>query len=102
MPEQPVTPPLPTPQVVYQSPQPPPMVPMQVKEWVVYLVRELGLTTALVVFVCYLLAIEMPAMRADFRMQTDKLVEAVGNNSRVMNELSAEVRALRRERLNKD
>jgi hypothetical protein len=70
----------------------------QIVSWALYLIKELGLTTALVAFVCYLLAVEMPAMRQDFRLQTDKLVEAVGNNSRVMVELSAEVRALRRER----
>jgi hypothetical protein len=71
----------------------------------VYFVRELGMTAALVAFVCYLLAIQLPGMQRDFRAQTDKLTEAiaaqntaVNNNSRVMQELISEVKAMRRER----
>lgn len=68
------------------------------KTWVVYLIKELGLTTALVAFVCYLLAVQLPSMQTEFRTQTDKLVEAVGNNNRVMAELSNEIKQLRAER----
>ena len=85
------------------APTPTPALPpappgSDIKTWVVYLVRELGLTTALVGFVCYLLAVQMPQMQADFRQQTDRLVEAVGNNNKVMHELTVEIKALRRER----
>ena len=89
-----------------------PAQPGDLKTWIVYLVRELGLTTMLVVFVCYLLAVQLPAMQVDFRAQTDKLVEAVNNgnrvisennrvitdNSRAITELVFEVRSLRKER----
>lgn len=68
------------------------------KTWVVYLVKELGLTTALVAFICYMLAVQMPQMQLDFRVQTDKLVEAVANNNRAMTELTVEIRAIRKER----
>jgi hypothetical protein len=78
------------------APQSPPTP--DLKGWVVYLIRELGLTTALVTFICYLLAVQLPQMQADFRIQTDKLVEAVGNNNRIMGELITEIRALRRDR----
>ncbi len=68
------------------------------KTWVVYLIKELGLTSALIAFICYLLAVQIPLMQADFRTQTDKLVEAVSNNNRAMGELTVEIRAIRRDR----
>lgn len=62
---------------------------------VVFAIKELGLSTVLVVFICYLLVVQMAAMQRDFRVQTDKISEAVTNNNRVVNELIIEMRATR-------
>lgn len=62
---------------------------------VVFAIKELGLSTVLVVFICYLLVVQMAAMQRDFRVQTDKMTEAVSNNNRVVNELIVEMRATR-------
>jgi hypothetical protein len=62
---------------------------------VVFAIKELGLSTVLVVFICYLLVVQMAAMQRDLRVQTDKISEAVTNNNRVVNELIIEMRATR-------
>lgn len=86
------------------SPTPAP-VGGDLRTWLVYLVRELGLTTCLIAFICYMLAVQLPALQSDFRTQTDRLAETVANNSRAMGEMSRtvgemkeELRALRLER----
>lgn len=104
MPDQPTPAPIP-------APAPPSA---DVRTWLVYLVRELGLTTCLIGFICWQMAIQMPQLRDDFRGQTDRLNNTVENNSRataeqsrvtadqsrVMGELAAEIKALRYERKN--
>lgn len=68
------------------------------KTWAVYLVKELGVSSALIAFICYLLAVQIPSMQHDFRMQTNALVEAVGNNTRAMGDVVREVKELRQQR----
>lgn len=76
--------------------------------WFIWILKDAGPATFLIAFVCYLLAVQFPDMRSDFRTQTDKLVDAVSNNSkvigdnnRVMFELSNEIRQMRQERNHK-
>ena len=75
-----------------------PPLPDGVLATAIYLVRELGLTTALIGFICYMLAIQLPAMRDEIKQQTGEMVKAVDNNNRVVSELTGEIRALRKER----
>jgi hypothetical protein len=56
--------------------------------WIISLYKDVGMTSLLVGFVCYLLIIQMPEMRRDFRSQTDSLTEAVANNSKVLGEVA--------------
>lgn len=71
-----------------------------VMKWGMYVFREVGMTGALIAVIVYLLLVQLPDMRQDFRIQTDKLVGAVENNNRIMNELSDEIRQMRQERWN--
>lgn len=64
---------------------------------VIHVIKELGLTTALVAFVCYLLAVQLPAMQADFRAQTSELISAVNESNSKMGELANELREFRRD-----
>ena len=71
-------------------------------QWIAYLIKDVGMpvvmSVGLVIVVVYMLLVQMPTMQQDFREQTNKLVDAVGNNNKVMGELSYEIRQLRQER----
>lgn len=73
---------------------PPPGIPQWVY-WILYAFKEVGLSTALVVVIVYMLLGQLPSITNDFRMQTNKLVEAVSNNSEVMSKLSAEIQEMK-------
>lgn len=53
-----------------------------------YGIKEVGLLTCLVIFICYQSFSQLPSVQQSFQQQTDKIVEAVQNNNKVMIELT--------------